>query len=107
METGNVPDRSNNVSVSIGLQNVMDRYGTKKQSDIMETLYKSIRPDLKVLLNSDLIPLLKLIMLSPGISILLVWVVLVFPVTASLVAQGSLVSIHYLLHFSHFFRKVI
>ena len=27
METGNVPDRSNNISVSIGLQNVMDRYG--------------------------------------------------------------------------------
>ena len=27
METGNVPDRSNNISVSTGLQNVMDRYG--------------------------------------------------------------------------------
>ena len=28
METGKVPDRSNNISISIGLQNVMDRYGT-------------------------------------------------------------------------------
>ena len=28
METGNVPDRSNNISASIGLQNVVDRYGT-------------------------------------------------------------------------------
>ena len=38
METGNVPDRSNNISVSIGLQNVMDRYGTdQKRSDIIET----------------------------------------------------------------------
>ena len=27
METGNVPDRSNNISVSTGLQNVMDCYG--------------------------------------------------------------------------------
>ena len=27
METGSVLDRSNNISVSIGLQNVMDRYG--------------------------------------------------------------------------------
>ena len=26
METENVPDRSNNISVSIGLQNVMDCY---------------------------------------------------------------------------------
>ena len=41
------------------------------------------RPDLKVLLNSDLVPLLKLTMLSPRIVILLVWGVLVFPVTAS------------------------
>ena len=32
METGNVPDRSNNISVSIGLQNVMDRYGTDKKA---------------------------------------------------------------------------
>ena len=31
METGNVPDRSNNISVSIGLQNVMDRYGTDQK----------------------------------------------------------------------------
>ena len=28
METGNVPDRFNKISVSIGLQNVMERYGT-------------------------------------------------------------------------------
>ena len=27
METGNVPDQSNNISVSIGLQNAMDHYG--------------------------------------------------------------------------------
>ena len=32
METGNVPDRSNNISVSIGLQNVMDRYGTDQNA---------------------------------------------------------------------------
>ena len=38
METGNASDRSNNISVSIGLRNVMDRYETdQKQSDIMET----------------------------------------------------------------------
>ena len=28
METGNVPDQSNNISASIGLKNVVDRYGT-------------------------------------------------------------------------------
>ena len=32
IETGNVPDRSNNISVSIGLQNVMDRYGTDQKA---------------------------------------------------------------------------
>ena len=32
METGNMPDRSNNISVSIGLQNVMDRYGTDQKA---------------------------------------------------------------------------
>ena len=32
METGNVADRSNNISVSIGLQNVMDRYGTDQKA---------------------------------------------------------------------------
>ena len=34
METGNLPDRSNNISVSIGLQNVMDRYGTDQKAII-------------------------------------------------------------------------
>ena len=41
METGNVPDRSNNIAVSTGLQNVMivtER--TQQLFDIMETLYK-------------------------------------------------------------------
>ena len=32
METGNVPDRSNNMSVSIGLQIVMDRYRTEQKA---------------------------------------------------------------------------
>ena len=32
METGNVPDWSNNISVSIGLQNVTDRYGTDQKA---------------------------------------------------------------------------
>ena len=32
METGNVTDRSNNISVSIGLQNVMNRYGTDQKA---------------------------------------------------------------------------
>ena len=32
METGNVPDRSNHISGSIGLQNVMDRYGTDQKA---------------------------------------------------------------------------
>ena len=32
METKNVLDRSNNISVSIGLQNVMDRYGTDQKA---------------------------------------------------------------------------
>ena len=32
METGNLPDRSNNISVSIGLQNVTDRYGTDQKA---------------------------------------------------------------------------
>ena len=32
METENVPDRSNNMSVSIGLQIVMDRYGTEQNA---------------------------------------------------------------------------
>ena len=32
MESENVPDRSNNISVSIGLQNVMDRYGTDQKA---------------------------------------------------------------------------
>ena len=32
METGNVTDRSNNISASIGLQNVMNRYGTDQKA---------------------------------------------------------------------------
>ena len=32
METGNVTDRSNHISVSIGLQNVMDRYGMDQKA---------------------------------------------------------------------------
>ena len=32
METGNVTDRSNNISVSFGLQNVMNRYGTDQKA---------------------------------------------------------------------------
>ena len=32
METGNVSDRSNNISVSIGLRNVMDRYETDQKA---------------------------------------------------------------------------
>ena len=32
IETGDVPDRSNNISVSIGLQNVTDRYGTDQKA---------------------------------------------------------------------------
>ena len=32
METGNMPDRFNNISVSIGMQNVMDRYGTDQKA---------------------------------------------------------------------------
>lgn len=31
METENAPDKSNNISVSIGLQYVMDRCGTDKK----------------------------------------------------------------------------
>ena len=31
-ETGNVPDRSNSISASIGLQNMMDRYGTDQKA---------------------------------------------------------------------------
>ena len=32
METGNVPDRSNNISLSIGLQNVMGHYGMDQKA---------------------------------------------------------------------------
>ena len=32
METENVTDRSNNISGSTGLQNVMDRYGTDQKA---------------------------------------------------------------------------
>ena len=32
METENLSDRSNNISVSTGLQNVMDRYGTDQKA---------------------------------------------------------------------------
>ena len=32
METENVSDRSNNIPVSIGLLNVMDRYGTDQKT---------------------------------------------------------------------------
>ena len=32
METENVSDRSKNISVSTGLQNVMDRYGTDQKA---------------------------------------------------------------------------
>ena len=31
MEIGNVPEQSNNISVSIGLQNVMNRYRTDQK----------------------------------------------------------------------------
>ena len=41
MGTGKERDRSNNISVSIGLQNVIDRYGTDQRSDIMETEKRS------------------------------------------------------------------
>ena len=41
MQTENVADRSSNISVSTGLQNVMDRYGMDQNAirynDIMET----------------------------------------------------------------------
>lgn len=32
MEKGNVPDRSKNISVSIRLQNVIDRFGTDQKA---------------------------------------------------------------------------
>ena len=32
METGSMPDRSNNISVSIGLQNMMDHYRTVQKA---------------------------------------------------------------------------
>ena len=32
METANMTDRSKNIPVSIGLQNVMDRYGTDQKA---------------------------------------------------------------------------
>ena len=32
METGNVLDRSNNIFVSIGLENVTSRYGTEQKA---------------------------------------------------------------------------
>ena len=32
METENLSDRSNNISVSLRLQNVMDRYGTNQKA---------------------------------------------------------------------------
>ena len=32
MESGNVPDRSNNFSVSVGLQNMMDPYETDQKA---------------------------------------------------------------------------
>ena len=32
METGNVPDRANNISVSSGQQNMMDRCGTDQKA---------------------------------------------------------------------------
>ena len=41
MGTGKVRDRHNRISVSIGLQNVIDRYGTDQLSDIMETEKRS------------------------------------------------------------------
>ena len=46
METGNVSDRSNNISVSIGLQNMTDRYGTNQKAiryngNIVKSYFKS------------------------------------------------------------------
>ena len=32
METGKMPDRSNNISASIGRQNVMGRFGTEQKA---------------------------------------------------------------------------
>ena len=48
METENVSDRSNNISVSIGLQNVMDRYGTDQ---------KAIRHNGNIVLICEVLPL--------------------------------------------------
>ena len=45
METENVSDRSNNISVSIGLQNVVDRYGRDQ---------KAIRYNGNIVLNASL-----------------------------------------------------
>ena len=44
METGNVPDQSNNISVSIGLENVMSLYGTDQ---------KAIRYNGNIVLNNN------------------------------------------------------
>ena len=41
MGTVKVRDRPNSISVSIGLQNVIDRYGTDQLSDIKETEKRS------------------------------------------------------------------
>ena len=48
METGNVPDRSNKISLSIGLQNEIDRYGTDQEAiqyngNIVLKLFRSFR----------------------------------------------------------------
>ena len=43
METGNVTDGSNNVSVLIGLQNVMDRYGKAIQYNGVTSFKKRLQ----------------------------------------------------------------
>ena len=48
METGNVPDRSNKISLSIGLQNEIDRYGTDQEAiqyngNLVLKLFRSFR----------------------------------------------------------------
>ena len=63
-------------------------------------------PDLKVLLNSDLIPVLKLIMLSPRIAVLLVWVILVFTLTAFLY-DFSPGTVHFFWKLCWFIRNLI
>ena len=52
METENVSDRSNNIFVSIGLRNVMDRYGTdQKAIPIRLSLFVNIRKSVHNFMN--------------------------------------------------------